>query len=171
VGLELYTHMLEQAVREVRGQETEPDVEPEIQLGIPAYIPDAYVPDVNQRLTLYRRLAAIRGLPDLEAIREELEDRFGALPALVDTLLHVMGLRRWLKDLHAVRARRRGDGILVEFAPTTPVSVPTLLEIIRGAKGRLRLVSESQLVVRPTATDHDGVIAELVAVLQKLATA
>jgi transcription-repair coupling factor (superfamily II helicase) len=103
VGLELYTHMLEQAVREVRGQEAEPDVEPEIQLGIPAYVPDQYVPDVNQRLMLYKRLAGIRGVPDLDEIRAELEDRYGPIPPLVDTLLALMGLRRRLRDLHVTQ--------------------------------------------------------------------
>jgi transcription-repair coupling factor (superfamily II helicase) len=171
IGLELYTHMLEQAVREARGETAEPDLEPEIQLGIPAYVPDQYVPDVNQRLMLYKRLAGIRGVPDLDAIRDELVDRYGPIPPLVDTLMQLMALRRRLKDLHVVQLRRRGDGVLVEFAPSTPVQVATLLEFIRGSKGRLRLVSEASLLVRPTATDHDGVISEIASVLQKLATA
>jgi transcription-repair coupling factor (superfamily II helicase) len=171
IGLELYTHMLEQAVREARGETAEPDMEPEIQLGIPAYVPDQYVPDVNQRLMLYKRLAGIRGVPDLDAIRDELVDRYGPIPPLVDTLMQLMALRRRLKDLHVVQLRRRGDGVLVEFAPTTPVQVATLLEFIRGSKGRLRLVNEASLLVRPTATDHDGVISEIASVLQKLATA
>jgi transcription-repair coupling factor (superfamily II helicase) len=171
VGLELYTHMLEQAVREVRGEAAEPDVEPEIQLGIPAYVPDGYVADVNQRLLLYKRLAGIRGMPDLDAIRDELIDRYGPIPPLVDTLLALMALRRRLKDLHVTQARRRGDGVLLEFAPSTPIEPTRLLEFIRGSKGRLRLVNESSLLVRPDATDHDGVIAELASVLQKLASA
>jgi transcription-repair coupling factor (superfamily II helicase) len=129
------------------------------------------VPDVNQRLMLYKRLAGVRGVPDLDAIRAELEDRYGPIPPLVDTLLALMGLRRWLKDLHVTQARRKGEGIVVEFAPSTPVRVEKLLELIRGSKGRLRLSSGSALVVRPDATDHDGTIAELTAVLQKLATA
>jgi transcription-repair coupling factor (superfamily II helicase) len=171
IGLELYTHMLEQAVREVRGQAPEPEIEPEIQLGIPAYVPEGYVPDVSQRLMLYKRLAGIRGVPDLEAIRDELLDRYGPIPPLVDTLLGLMALRRWLKDLHVTQCRRRGDGLLVTFAPSTPVKVPTLLEFIRGSKGRLRLVAESALLVRPEASDHDGVIAELTSVLRRLASA
>jgi hypothetical protein len=59
----------------------------------------------------------------------------------------------------------------VTFAPSTPVKVPTLLEFIRGSRGRLRLVAESALLVRPEASDHDGVIAELTSVLRRLASA
>src|SRR5262245_49426950 len=113
VGLELYTNMLEQAVRELRGEAAETEVEPEIQLGIPAYIPDGYIPDVSQRLVIYKRLAGIRGVPDVDAIAEELAERYGPLPSLVDTLLRVMELRRWLKDLRVVRARRRGPAVVL----------------------------------------------------------
>ena len=169
VGLELYTHMLEQAVREARGQRAEVEVEPEVQLGIPAFIPDAYVPDERQRLVLYKRLAQIRGVPDVEAMREELEDRFGPLPPLVDTLLRLMELRRWLKDLRVTSAKRRGDAVVLEFDPSTPVAVEALMELVRTSTGRLKLASGSALQVRTTAGDHDGVIAELREVLQALA--
>jgi transcription-repair coupling factor (superfamily II helicase) len=171
VGLELYTHMLEQAVREMRGEQAESEIEPEIQLGIPAFIPESYIEDVSQRLVVYKRLAGIRGVPDLDAIGEELLDRYGPLPPLVDTLLHVMDLRRFLKDLRVVRARRRGDAVLLEFDPTTPVRPEDLLALVHGSRGRLRVTPGSALEVRPQATDHDGVIAELRAVLQRLAAA
>jgi transcription-repair coupling factor (superfamily II helicase) len=170
VGLELYTHLLEQAVRELRGQQVGPDIEPEIQLGIPAYVPESYIPDVSQRLVVYKRLAGIRGVPDLDDITAELEERYGPIPPLVDTLVRVMELRRWLKDLRVTAARRRGDAIVLEFHESTPVAVETLLEIVRGSKERLRLTSGSALSIRPTATDHDGVITEVRAVLQTLGT-
>jgi transcription-repair coupling factor (superfamily II helicase) len=88
----------------------------------------------------------------------------------VDTLVRVMELRRWLKDLRVTAARRRGDAIVLEFHESTPVAVETLLEIVRGSKERLRLTSGSALSIRPTATDHDGVITEVRAVLQTLGT-
>ena len=61
VGFELYTQMMEEAVQELRGQRRHVDVEPEIQLGFPAFIPDSYIADENQRLVFYRRLAPING--------------------------------------------------------------------------------------------------------------
>ena len=171
IGLELYTTMMEQAVRELRGEPQEPDVEPEVQLGIPAFIPESYVPDVSQRLVVYKRLAAIRGVPDLDEIAAELVDRYGPVPALVDTLMRLMELRRWLKDLRIVTARRRGERIVLEFSPTTPVRPETLVEAVRRSHGRLRLVDGATLAVAPEATDHDGTIAELRALLQRLASA
>jgi transcription-repair coupling factor (superfamily II helicase) len=171
VGLELYTHMLEQAVRELRGEPADADIEPEVQLGIPAYVPETYIPDVSQRLIVYKRLAGIRGVPDLDAIAAELVDRYGPIPPLVDTLLRVMELRRWLKDLRVLRARRRGESVVLEFDASTPVRTETLLELMRGSKGRLRMAGGSAVEIRPAATDADGLIAELRAHLQKFAAA
>jgi transcription-repair coupling factor (superfamily II helicase) len=171
VGLELYTQMMEQTVRELRGELVEPEIEPEIQLGIPAYIPQSYIADVSQRLVIYKRLAGIRGVPDLEGITAELVDRYGPIPPLVDTLMRLMELRRWLKDLRVVRARRRGVDLVLEFDASTPVRMERLLELVRGSRGRLRLAGESVLLVRPDTTDHDGMIAELRSHLQRLAAA
>src|SRR5262249_10395872 len=74
VGVELYTQMMEEAVREVRGETVTIEVEPEIQIGIPAYIPEGYVSDVNQRLILYKRLAGVRRAEDLTALADEMQD-------------------------------------------------------------------------------------------------
>ena len=104
----MYTHLMEQAVRDARGEPPQVEVEPEIQLGIPAFIPETYVPDVGQRLLVYKRLAAIRSTAELDAVAEELVDRFGPVPPLVVTLLRAMELRRTLKALRVRSARRRG---------------------------------------------------------------
>jgi transcription-repair coupling factor (superfamily II helicase) len=171
VGLELYTHMMEQAVCELQGKEPDDVVEPEVQLGVPAYIPESYIPDVGQRLVVYRRLARIRGVADLEHIADELTDRFGPPPPLVGTLLRLMELRRWLKDARVLAARRRGETVVLDFDRRTPIRVERLVEHVRGTGGRLRLTGEATLVVRPEATEHDAVIRELQAHLQRLCAA
>ena len=82
-----------------------------------------------------------------------------------------MELRRWLKDLRVLRIRRRGDGIALEFDAGTPLAVEVLLERVRRSRGKLKLTSGSTLLVRPDATDHDGLVAELRTLLQGLAAA
>jgi transcription-repair coupling factor (superfamily II helicase) len=168
VGFELYTQMMEDAVREVRGETVTADVEPEIQLGIPAYIPETYVTDVNQRLILYKRLAGFRRADDLAAIADEMQDRFGPLPPLVDTLLRVMDLRRAFKDLLITAARTRGDMVVLEFHPETPVHPDVLLGLAKKEKGRVQLFPDSRLGYRPVERDADGLIGELKALCGRL---
>src|SRR5262249_23173558 len=117
VGFELYQQMMEEAVHELRGERVHTEIEPEIQLGIPAFIPGSYIPDENQRLVFYRRLAAIRGQSDLDEIANELRDRYGPIPPTVDSFLQIMDLRRRLKDLMVVRAALRDHAVMLQFHP------------------------------------------------------
>ena len=77
IGFELYTQMMEKAVRELKGEAVRPEVEPEIRLGIPAYFPEDYIPDANQRLLFYKRLASLGDPAELAEVKEELRDRYG----------------------------------------------------------------------------------------------
>jgi transcription-repair coupling factor (superfamily II helicase) len=170
IGLELYMHMLEEVVLELRGTQRRVEVEPEVQLGIPAFIPENYVPDVSQRLVLYKRLASVERAEHIAELSEELQDRFGPLPTPVDTLVQVMDLRRHLKALLVTRARRRGDQVLLDFHPETPVEASRLMTIVRKSDGHYRMVSEYQLSFSPRARDVDGMLAECRELLGRLAT-
>jgi transcription-repair coupling factor (superfamily II helicase) len=168
VGFELYQQMMEEAVHELRGEQVHHDVEPEIQLGIPAFIPESYIPDENQRLVFYRRLAAIRGQSDLDEIANELRDRYGPLPPTVDSFLRIMDLRRSLKNCMVVRAALRDGAVTLQFHPEAPVSVDKLVSMVEKGKGRFKLSTDFQLSFRPESIDWDGMLAETKVVLQEL---
>jgi len=100
VGYELYTELMEKTIREIKGEKiVEEEPVPEIQLGISAYIPEDYVPDVHQRLILYKKLSLAERDEDIRQVREELMDCYGELPSLVNNLLHVIKIRNNLKLL------------------------------------------------------------------------
>jgi transcription-repair coupling factor (superfamily II helicase) len=168
VGFELYTHMLEEAVMELRGQRRRIDVEPEIQLGFPAYIPDSYIPDENQRLVFYRRLATTRNDVELDEIAVELRERYGPIPPLVDSFLRVMGLRRVLKACMIVRALLRQGSVTLTFHPEAPVEVDQLVALVQRGGGRYRLSADFQLGFAPRHTDWDGLVQEIQDVLHEV---
>ncbi|HOS42473.1 MAG TPA: transcription-repair coupling factor, partial [Armatimonadota bacterium] len=93
VGYDLYCQMLEEAVRLVRGEVVEPEVDVQMDLPLDAFLPEAYVPDLNQRIDLYRRLAAVRHPKFADELRAEILDRFGKpLPAPAEHLFRVVGV-------------------------------------------------------------------------------
>ncbi len=171
VGFELYQQMMEEAVHELRGEPLTTDIEPEIQLGIPAFIPESYIADENQRLVVYRRLAASRGERDLEEVATELRDRYGPIPPTVDSFLRVMDLRRCLKDHRVERCVAHDGWVTVQFHPDAPLDVEQLVALVKRSKGRCRLAGDFQLTFHPEATDWDGLIAETKAVLHGLRAA
>jgi transcription-repair coupling factor (superfamily II helicase) len=94
VGFELYTQMLAEAVQEVKGQSVA--VERQVSLDVPvdAYLPDDYVPSLNQRIDFYRRMAAVRNAAQTEDLRAELRDRFGSpLPPQTENLFAIIQLK------------------------------------------------------------------------------
>ncbi|MCG8402725.1 MAG: transcription-repair coupling factor, partial [Firmicutes bacterium] len=93
VGFDLYCRLLEEAVQEARGEKTEQSVEAVVELPVEAYIPEDYIPDSNQKVELYRRIAFLRREDDVPELEEELVDRFGDLPPPVQNLLRVARIR------------------------------------------------------------------------------
>ncbi len=168
IGFELYQQMMEEAVRELRGEPVAAEVEPEIQLGFPAFIPDSYVPDENQRLVFYRRLAAIKGQSDLDEIATELRDRYGPIPPLADSFLRIMDLRRSLKDHQVVRAALQEGAVTLQFHPEAKVDVERVVSLVQKSKGRFKLSADFQLSFAPGSRDWDGLVAETKGVLQDL---
>ncbi len=168
VGFELYTQMLEEAVMELRGQRRNVNVEPEIQLGFPAYIPDSYIDDETQRVAFYRRLAEVRSREEIDDVAVELRERYGPIPPLVDSFLRVMDLRRSLKICMVLRANRAAGSINLQFHPEAPIDVDQLIGLAQREPSRFKLSADFQLRVRPQEQDWDGVVAEIQSVLQDL---
>ncbi|WP_027364281.1 transcription-repair coupling factor [Desulfotruncus alcoholivorax] len=93
VGFDLYCRLLEEAVQEARGRKIEQPVETVVELPVEAYIPDDYITDTNQKVELYRRIAALKKPEEVPDLEEELVDRFGDLPPQVQNLLRVARIR------------------------------------------------------------------------------
>src|SRR6516164_6656567 len=84
IGFEMYTKLLEQTVKELQGEEVEDAVRANVNLRVDLRIDDSYIPDMNQRLTIYRRIAAVRSEEELERLMDEARDRYGPPPATLE---------------------------------------------------------------------------------------
>ena len=142
VGFDLYLKLLEEAVRELRGEPVEDEVDPVVTVDAAAYLPDEYVAEPAQRLALYKRLAGVRAAGEIEDARRELRDRFGPLPEAAARLLDVVALRLDAKALRLERLEVRGGHALLTFSPTTPVPPGRIIDLLRLHGRRLRTVKE-----------------------------
>ncbi len=118
VGVDLYMRWLSETVRALRGEGTPSERPPtEVTLDGPAHLPDEYIPDEDAKLDLYRRLARAEELGEIAALREELRDRFGPLPAEAERLLEVSELRALGAPLGLQSVLVRGDDARLKFRP------------------------------------------------------
>jgi len=166
VGFELYTSMMEDAVRELRGEVVEETIEPEIQIGASVYIPDTYMEDVNQRLVWYKRLAALRESGDRRVLAEELEDRYGPIPSIVDSLLDVMELRRRMKEMSVSEARLRGDTLSLRLHEGSSIDRDALIDLVKQSRGQWEASPGN--VLRHQVQGLSSPVAELEAALLRL---
>jgi transcription-repair coupling factor (superfamily II helicase) len=163
VGLDLYTRLLERAVQEARTGETAPEP-PAVTLDLPleAGLPVEYVPDLDTRLRLYRRLAGTASERDLRQINEELRDRFGAPPEPARNLVTLLELKLLAREA-GVSSITVLEGDLVLRPHSPPPRPPKLRGVrVRAVPGQVRL---------PLAPSRDRWVAELRSLLLEMADA
>ncbi|HXP30053.1 MAG TPA: transcription-repair coupling factor [Stellaceae bacterium] len=145
VGVELYQHLLEEAIANARSGEgtlgeAPEEWTPQITIGTPVLIPESYVADLHVRLGLYRRIAALVDRREIDAFAAELIDRFGALPREVENLLHIIAIKRLCRDAGVAKVEAGPKGAVIAFHDNrfaNPAGLVRLLEE-QGAAARLR---------------------------------
>ncbi len=153
VGYELYQSMLEEAIAKIRAGEMEGLSEaddqwaPQINLGVPVLIPEDYVPDLDVRLGLYRRLSSLTSKVELEGFAAELIDRFGKLPREVNTLLLVVRIKGMCKKAGIAKLDGGPKGATIQFHNDKFASPQGLVDFIKDQRG-LAKVKDNKIVVR-----------------------
>jgi len=136
VGFTLYMEMLEEAVKALKeGREPSLDAmlsqQTELDLKIPALLPDSYIPDVSLRLSFYKRLASSRDNHDLDEIQVELIDRFGLLPDAAKNLVAITSFKHQAQYLGIRRLEANSKGGSIEFAERTLVQPGYIIKLIQ----------------------------------------
>ncbi|MBI5237200.1 MAG: transcription-repair coupling factor [Deltaproteobacteria bacterium] len=152
VGFEMYTQLLEEAVRELKGEEIVEEVSPEINLRVSQYIPEEYVPDTKQRLSFYKRLASIASEDEIYSVIEELTDRYGEVPALVQNLIDIVELKLILKRLKAKELTQKGTRLYITFADLSGADsgqkvIKKALDMVKKEPKRFRITPDSRFIV------------------------
>lgn len=169
VGFELFTEMMEEAIHELRGEPHHADFEPELRLEIPAFVPSEYVPDESERLVIYRRMARAQSWTDLTELRDELRDRFGPPPSLVDNLLAAMDIRRQMRELMILSAVLKGGELEIRFHADAPVDTGRLAAFANANRPAIRLTPAFQVIARMRPGDYEVIFAQVNDILQALA--
>ncbi|HOV80861.1 MAG TPA: transcription-repair coupling factor, partial [Bacillota bacterium] len=144
VGFDLYCRLLEEAVREARGEKAVQPVETSVELPVEAYIPDTYVPDTNQKVELYKRIAGLFSLEELGYLEEELRDRFGALPEPVQNLLAVAKVRIMAAGLMIRTISLLPGQLRVIFSPSHPLTGKSLVEVAGQYRSAVKFVNAGE---------------------------
>ncbi len=163
VGYELYQSMLEDAIAKIRSGEmdglsvNDDQWAPQINLGVPVLIPDEYVPDLDVRLGLYRRLSSLTTKVELEGFAAELIDRFGKLPKEVNTLMLVVRIKAMCKKAGIAKLDGGPKGATIQFHNDKFASPEGLVSFIQSQKGQAKVRDNKIVCLRDWKTDVEKI--------------
>jgi transcription-repair coupling factor len=158
VGFEMYMKLLEQTVRELKGEELEDDVRATVNLRVDLRIEESYVPDMNQRLMLYRKVAAARREDEIDRVLDEAADRYGPLPDSVLNLADYGRIRVMADRLGIDTIDREGRTAVLKFRPQARVDPVRLVSLVRQ-RPDLTLVPPAALRLTLEVAGGAGVVA------------
>ena len=152
VGFDMYSDLLAEAVKELKGETIASEAAVEVNLSISRFIPEGYVPDTRQRLGLYKRLATIDDKEELFELMDELTDRYGEIPEELKALFETTRIKGELKAIGAVELTQRGEFLYITFSPTlgeeSPNIAGNLIKLVKTGNGRFRFTKDRNFVYR-----------------------
>ncbi len=161
VGFELYQAMLEETIAKLKSGEIEgtPEDEwaPVLNLGVPVTIPESYIPDLDVRLGIYRRLSGLSSKVELEGFAAELIDRFGKLPREVNTLLLVIRIKAMCKRALIAKLDAGPKGATVQFHNDKFPNPAGLVEFLTEQRGQAKVIDNKIVIRRDWSTDSDRI--------------
>jgi transcription-repair coupling factor (superfamily II helicase) len=170
VGFDLYAQMLEESVRELRGERAVPTTRCSVEIRVDAYLPDAYIGDARVKLDFYKKINAAATRDDVAAAEVELRDRYGPYPPEVGHLLRLARIRIAAQDLGALSLAHDGDTVQLTFPGYMSELIGHLDELTRRF-GR-RIASQRRprpaLILRLSARDDTTVLGEIDGLLAEL---
>ncbi|RZW25485.1 MAG: DEAD/DEAH box helicase, partial [Desulfobulbaceae bacterium] len=179
IGYDLYLDLLQKTVADLKAQKSgqtpsgsSEDLDPEINLKVSAYIPESYIADIEQRYIMYRRIAqqSRTTFDDDTDLREELADRFGALPEEVTNLFEVVAIKKAMVPLRIEKLERGPGNLVFSFMADTPVKAEQLLALVAENTNRLRLTPDSRLIVRTDQENNQLLFNTIALIIAELRT-
>jgi transcription-repair coupling factor (superfamily II helicase) len=169
VGFELYTSMLEDAVKALKGESSEDRITTQLNLGIALRIDEHYVPEENQRLRLYKKIAGAQTEQAIVEVRSELEDRYGSLPDATVYLLEAATLRLKCETIGIAQLDRKRNELQIRFMDKARVDPQQLMRLVaRNAKRGAQFTPQGMLKFPLASTRPDETILEIHDLLEKL---
>jgi transcription-repair coupling factor (superfamily II helicase) len=168
VGYDLFLQLMEEAVAELKGEPILQPLEPEINLQLSAYLSETYIPDIDQRMLLYRRLARMAELAEIADIRTELADRFGALPNEASHLLFKIMLKVLARQAGVSRLDLKDQRLVLVFSPVHVKNASALVELVHRDPAGFELSADGVLKVQLAARGTIGQLAQAKNILQAI---
>ena len=158
VGFDTYVRLLEETVRELKGEEQPLEVHSSLNLGLDIRIPPEYIADEHQRLRAYKRIADVKDAAQADAMRADLGDRYGPLPADVETLLRFALLKSTAQRIGIEAVDRRSGALNIKFHPGSKIEPARLMHLVSSRQGAQFTPAGVLRLPLPQSSDNAGLL-------------
>lgn len=169
VGYDMFLKLMEDSISELKGQPVVEDLEPEINLAMSTFIAESYIPDIDQRLSIYRRLAKMTELQEISGLKAELLDRFGKLPEetanlLLKIMLKVMSIKAGVKRLDLY-----GKGLALHFSEAHQKKPFGIVDLLASSKNQYEFTRDHILKAQLKQASTTGLLSQTKLILSNIA--
>lgn len=157
VGYDLYTKLLEAAIKELKGEKPEEKLMPVLELDISAYISDEYISNAATKMEIYKRIAAVESVEEADDLEDEIEDRFGDIPEATRNLIMISRIRALAAELGIESIIQKGDIINVKFHKSSQLTPELLMAINTVLNKQVNIVGTSSPTLAVRTRGHKGI--------------
>jgi transcription-repair coupling factor (superfamily II helicase) len=168
VGFEMYTTLLERTVRELKGEDLPERTSTQLNLALNLRLPNEYIPEENQRLRMYKRIAGVESEDQLTDVRSELEDRYGPVPGPVSNLLDAAALKLLGERVGVLGIDRKRDVVQIRFTENANVDAERLAHFVASTRGA-QFSPGGLLKFSLKSTDAELALFQITSLLRNLA--
>ncbi|MCK4259952.1 MAG: transcription-repair coupling factor [Halanaerobiales bacterium] len=168
IGFSLYCKLLDESIRQLQGKVLEDSHLPSIEIKLDAYIPEEYIPDSRQKIEIYKKIADIKNIDDMEELIDELIDRFGDLPQAVDNLVQISGLKFLAQKLNIEEIKSKNEQVTIQFRNSDKLDPERIMELVRRFRHQIKVrnAEKPSIIVRKADLSDD----RLMKLLNKIIT-
>jgi transcription-repair coupling factor (superfamily II helicase) len=168
VGYDMFLQLMEHSINELKGEPVVEAIEPEINIALSAFLPETYIPNIDQRLTVYRRLSKLTELKEISDFKAELADRFGTLPEEAANLLLKIMLRLLAIKAGVRRMDLTGRQLMLHFSETHQKHPFGLVDMVTAHPEQYRFTPDQGLRVELSQTAATGLLAQTKNILKEI---
>jgi transcription-repair coupling factor (superfamily II helicase) len=168
IGYDLYIHLLQEAVNELKNKHIPEDFEPELSLNIPAKIPDNYIPDKQLRLILYKEISSCQDLEEIQEIQDEWLDRFGNIPDELTNLINLIRIKILSKNILVSQIKQSGNFLFFSFHPEHQIETSVFTQAVQKDPKQFTISRDGRFGVKRTFKSHTELTSYIMRFLEKL---
>jgi len=173
VGFQLYCKLLDESIKELKGEVYQQPPEPAIDIEVDAYLADSYVQDSKQKVEIYKKVAGVRELSDVDDLLSEIIDRFGDPPASVSNLLNVARVKIMARELGVRAIETQKNDVIIKFLEGIVISRDLLLAITRAHRGKVAATAgrSTQLRIKSRNMSDGELLTIILDILERVKNA